>query len=118
MEADRREAEIKEPISDMERGSDEMEHRLDQLGDDIADARKTADQRQDAPSEKDGPDAGETAGDWEGEAAGASQGEDAEDAEDADGGEQPQAASDAQEQIDRGVAQRDPEGETPPEDAR
>ena len=107
MEADRREAEIKEPISDMERGSDEMEHRLDELGEDISDARKTAEQRQDAPSDKDGPDAGETPGDREDE-----------DAEDAERDEQGAASPEAQEQIDRGVEQRDPDGELPPEDAR
>ena len=99
MESDRREAEIKEPISDMERGSDEMEQRLDELGEGIAGAKKTADKRQDAPSPKDGPDADEPV--EEGETESGDEGDEA---------EAEAVSPEAQEKIDRGAEQRDRQG--------
>jgi hypothetical protein len=72
---------IREETSEMAQTADRMEQQVDELGDDIDEAKKTAAQRQDAPDETVGPDepAGQVAGDWEGEAAGADQGDDATD---------------------------------------
>ena len=64
---------VREHTSEMNRTADRMEDRIDELGGDIADAKRTAAQRQDAPDEP------PVAGDWEGEAAGADQGDDATD---------------------------------------
>ena len=75
MSADRPEAEIRDQTRELAQEGDQMEERLDELSGDIADAKKTANDRQDAPSTTG------VAGDWESEATGASQGEDAEDAE-------------------------------------
>lgn len=69
------EQEIREQTGEMAHTADEMEHEIEELGSDIQDARKTAAQRQDAPDEP----VGEVAGDWEGEASGADQGDDATD---------------------------------------
>ena len=69
---------IREETSDMESTAGRMDERLDQLGDDIKDAKQTARQRQDAPDEP------PVAGDWEGEATGADQGDDATDTVQAD----------------------------------
>ena len=73
MSADRQEKKIEEPVEEMRQGQEAMEHRLDELGEDIDDAKKTAGERQDAP------DPSNTIGDWRGEATGSGQGEDAED---------------------------------------
>ena len=73
MSADRQEKKIEEPVEEMRQGEQAMEHRLDELGEGIEDARKTAGERQDAP------DPSDTIGDWRGEATGSQQGEDAED---------------------------------------
>ena len=53
MSADRQEERIREPIRDMEKSSDQMESRLEELEEDIAGAKKTAAQRQDAPDTSD-----------------------------------------------------------------
>ena len=66
---------VRDQTAEMGHTADEMEQRIDDLGGDIEDAKKTAQQRQDAPDEP----VGEVAGDWEGEAAGADQGDDATD---------------------------------------
>jgi TolA-binding protein len=80
MSADRQEEKLRDATSDMARGGDEMEHRLDELENHIDDAKSTATQRQDAPEQTRGlEDAEEVAGDWEGESSGAQQGDDAED---------------------------------------
>ena len=71
---------IREQTSEMARTADRMEGEIDELGGDIADAKKTAAQRQDAPDEE------PVAGDWEGEAAGADQGDDATDSGQVDDG--------------------------------
>ena len=73
---------VREQTTDMDRTAAGMEERIDELGGDIQDAKKTAAQRQDAPDPKDN----EVAGDWEGEAAGADQGDDATDSGDLDDG--------------------------------
>ena len=70
---------VREETSGMDRTAKGMEERVDELGGDIEDAKKTAAQRQDAPDPKN-----QVAGDWEGEASGAHQGEDATEAADAD----------------------------------
>ena len=74
MSPDERDDDVQEPLQDLERGERQMEQRLEHLEEDIEDAKKTAAQRQDAPDDD------VVAGDWEGEATGSSQGEDAEDA--------------------------------------
>ena len=71
---------VREQATEMSRTADRMEDRIDELGDDIAGAKRTAAQRQDAPEEP------PVAGDWEGEAAGADQGDDATDSGDPDDG--------------------------------
>jgi TolA-binding protein len=94
MSADRHEEKLRDATSDMARGGDEMEHRLDKLEDDIDDARSTATQRQDAPEQTRGiEDVEDVAGDWEGESSGAQQGDDAEDTEE---GPQAGAGSDGE----------------------
>ena len=79
---------VREQTGEMAKTADGMEERIDELGGDIDDAKKTAAQRQDAPDETTGPDepAGQVAGDWEGEASGADQGDDATDSGDLDDG--------------------------------
>ena len=83
------EQEVREQTTEMAREGDKMENRLEELGDDIKDAKRTAAQRQDAPDATPGESAddpvGQTAGDWEGESVGADQGDDATD--DVDGEE-------------------------------
>ena len=73
---------VREQATDMAKTADGMEERIDELGGEIEDAKKTAAQRQDAPDPKDDV----VAGDWEGEAAGADQGDDATDSGDLDDG--------------------------------
>lgn len=75
------------PEQAIEHDADELEHRLERLGDDIDDAeKKLADRREDA-----GAGAGEdVAGDWEDESAGAG-----------GGGEDPSGAVDAGEADER-----------------
>ncbi len=89
---------IREETSDMESTAGRMDEKLDQLGDDIKDAKQTARQRQDAPDEA------PVAGDWEGEATGADHGDDATDTvqsdaeatrDDADGDDAAARADDA-----------------------
>ena len=70
---------IREETSEMASTADTMEGRIEDLEGDIADAKRTAAQRQDAPDEP------PVAGDWEGEAAGADQGDDATDTGQVDG---------------------------------
>ena len=84
MDAERQEEEIRDANQDLARSGEEMEHRLDQLEGDIEEAKEVSAQRQDAPEKAREPDGSEAegddaAGDWEGEASGAQQGEDAED---------------------------------------
>ncbi len=77
---------VREQTTEMARTADGMEERIDELGGEIDDAKKTAAQRQDAPDatvDADEP-AGQVAGDWEGEASGADQGDDATDSGDLD----------------------------------
>ena len=71
---------VREQTTEMARTADGMEERIDELGGDIDDAKRTAAQRQDAPD----PKHNEVAGDWEGEASGADQGDDATDSGDLD----------------------------------
>ena len=77
------EQEVREQTTEMAREGAKMEDRLEELGDDIKDAKRTAALRQDAPDAAPGETAddpvGKTAGDWEGEASGADQGDDATD---------------------------------------
>ena len=68
---------VEEAAASMERDADEMQHDLDKLEDDIDDAKAAKDKRPEADSDI----VGDVAGDWEDEATGASQGEDAEDSE-------------------------------------
>ena len=79
---------VREQTSEMAQTAEGMEERIDELGGDISDAKKVAAQRQDAPDETVGADepAGQVAGDWEGEASGADQGDDATDSGDLDDG--------------------------------
>ena len=65
-----------EVADDMERGGDDMEAKLEKLDDHIDEAHKAADNRPEAGSDV----LGDVAGDWEDEAAGADQGDDATDA--------------------------------------
>ncbi len=74
MSADRGEHPTTDAESAMERGGEEMQADLEQVEEDLAEAKKLAAK---PPME---PDEGVT-GDWEGEATGASQGEDAQDTE-------------------------------------
>jgi hypothetical protein len=76
------EQEIKEQTTELSQEGDRMEGRLEELGDDIKDAKRTAAQRQDAPDEP----VGEVAGDWEGESVGADHGDDATDDVDGEDG--------------------------------
>jgi hypothetical protein len=78
----RGEQEIKEQTTELSQEGDRMEGRLEELGDDIKDAKRTAAQRQDAPDEP----VGEVAGDWEGESVGADHGDDATDDVDGEDG--------------------------------
>ena len=75
------EDEIREETRSMARGGDEMEERLDELGEGIQTARSKSrlTEEQAAP--------GDLSGDWEDEASGAQQGEDAPDAFDDPEGE-------------------------------
>lgn len=59
---------VRDETADMAHTADDMDERLDELGDDIEDARRTAERRQDAPDEE------LIAGDWEDASAGAHQG--------------------------------------------
>lgn len=116
MDAERREDEIDDATQQMARGGDQMEERLDQLGDDIDEAKSVAAQRPDSPhkrqpagektpeSEAEGD---EVAGDWQGESSGAEQGEDAEDV-----AKGPQAGADdeGQAQEAEGSTSRDDDG--------
>jgi len=72
---------IREETANMDSTADRMDERLDELGGDIQDAKRAAAQRQDAPDEP------PVAGDWEGEAAGADQGDDAMDTGEMDAGD-------------------------------
>ena len=73
---------VREQTSEMAHTADRMEGEIDELGSDIAEAKKTAAQRQDAPAADEDP----LAGDWQGEAAGADQGDDATDDGEIEGG--------------------------------
>jgi hypothetical protein len=75
MSANRQEQEIRAAERDLERQSDEMEQRLDELGEDIEEAHGKATAHPDI-------DDNAVAGDWDDESAGAQQGDDAEDTED------------------------------------
>ena len=66
-----------DPAANLERDADELEHRLDQLDDHIADAEKAAEKRREDLDP-------EVAGDWEDTRGTAGQGEDPEGAVDAD----------------------------------
>ena len=68
---------VDEAAQSMEKDADEMQHDLDKLEDDIDGAKSAAKQRPEADSDL----LGDVAGDWEDEATGAQQGEDAEDTE-------------------------------------
>ena len=71
-----RENEVREAAEAMERDADEMEQHLEELDGSIADAEKAAANRPEADSDI----LGDVAGDWEEEAEGAQQGDDAVDA--------------------------------------
>ncbi|HWT95940.1 MAG TPA: hypothetical protein VN238_23260 [Solirubrobacteraceae bacterium] len=73
MSADRGDRPTTDAERDLERGGEEMQHDLAQVEEHLDEAKKAA---ANPPME---PDAG-VSGDWEGEATGSSQGEDAEDA--------------------------------------
>jgi hypothetical protein len=77
---ERHEEGAREAADDMERDADRMEHELERLGDHIGDAEKAAAQRPEAESDV----LEDVAGDWEEEAEGAQQGEDAVDAAEPD----------------------------------
>lgn len=72
----------REKADEMEQDADRMEDRIDELDGDISDAKKAADNRPEAGSDV----IGDVAGDWEDEAAGADQGDDATDAHRDDSG--------------------------------
>jgi hypothetical protein len=74
MSADRGEHPTTDAESAMERGGEEMEHHLEQVTEHLEEAKKHAANPPMAPDE-------DVTGDWEGEATGSSQGEDAEDTE-------------------------------------
>ena len=76
MSADRPEERIREAEQEMERDAEEMEEQLEDLGEDIEGAEQAAANRPEADSDF----VGDVAGDWEDEASGAQQGEDAVDA--------------------------------------
>jgi len=76
MAAERPEDEPREAAGEMERDADEMEEQLDELGDEIDEAESAAERRPEAGSDL----LGDVAGDWEDEASGAQQGDDAVDA--------------------------------------
>ena len=77
MSADRHEERIDEAAEPMERGEREMAHELEGLESDIDEAKAAAARRPEADSDL----LGDVAGDWEDEATGSQQGEDAEDTE-------------------------------------
>lgn len=74
---------VREEADEMAQAGDRMEKRLDGLDEDIDEAKTVAAQRQDAPDPTD-----EVAGDWEGEASGAGQGDDATDSGRLDDGDE------------------------------
>ena len=76
MAAERPEDGPREAADEMEREADQMEEQLDELGDEIDEAEAAAERRPEAGSDL----LGDVAGDWEDEAAGAQQGDDAVDA--------------------------------------
>ena len=73
---------VREETGGLAKEGDRMEERLDGLDDSIDEAKKVAAQRQDAPDPKN-----QVAGDWEGEASGADQGDDATDSGDVEDGD-------------------------------
>ena len=72
----RSEGSPREVADEMEQGGDEMEKKLGEFDEQIDDAKKAADNRPEAGSDA----IADVAGDWEDEAAGADQGDDATDA--------------------------------------
>ena len=81
MGADRQEEEVRAAADEMERDADRMDHELDRLGEHIDEAENAADARPEAHRDL----IGDVAGDWEDEATGSQQGEDAVDAARDDG---------------------------------
>ncbi len=59
---------IRDQTAEMAHTAGDMEERIEDLGEEIQDAKRTAAQRQDAPDEE------LVAGDWEGESSGSNQG--------------------------------------------
>ena len=85
---ERAEAGFREQHEDLEAQADRLEQRNEELEDDIGEAKRVAAQRPDAPDDANEPPEGteNVAGDWEGEASGADQGDDAQDSGDIDDG--------------------------------
>ena len=77
MTENRQEEEAKRVAGEMERSGDQMEHELQRLDSHIDEAKDAASKRQEAGSDA----LADATGDWEDEATGAQQGEDAEDTE-------------------------------------
>jgi hypothetical protein len=80
MGADRQEEAAREAAQAMDRDAARMEHELGRLGEHIEDAEKAAENRPEAGSDA----LADATGDWEQEASGAQQGEDAVDAAEPD----------------------------------
>ena len=80
MGAERHEEGAREAAQEMERDAERMDEELDRLGEHIDEAEKAAANRPEAGSDV----IEDVAGDWEDEASGADQGEDAVDAEQRD----------------------------------
>jgi hypothetical protein len=76
MGAERHEEGAREAADEMERDAERMDHELERLGSHISDAEKAKENRPEAGSDA----VADVAGDWEEEAEGAQQGEDAVDA--------------------------------------
>jgi len=68
------ERELQEAVEASKAAPEPMEERLDELGEEIDEAKHLADERREEANP------GAVAGDWEGEATGSHQGDDAEDA--------------------------------------
>jgi hypothetical protein len=80
MSADRHEEGIRDVVRHMARDADAMDKELEHLDSHISDAEKAAENRPEAGSDA----LADAAGDWEDEASGAQQGEDAVDAAEPD----------------------------------